>query len=113
MRVTFKTIIVASLFSFIALLSYGQTATVIKGKVTDKSGEAVIGANIYLQGTTIGTVADLEGNFVLKTNVTGDFTLVVSFVGMLQFEREVTLSGSETGVLISILISIGFWPSFI
>ena len=95
MRVTLKTIIVASLFSFIALLAYGQTATVIKGKVTDTSGESVIGANIYLKGTTIGTVADLEGDFTLKTNVSGDFILVVSFVGMLQFEREVTLSGSE------------------
>jgi len=95
MRVTLKTIIVASLFSFVALLSYGQTATVIKGKVTDTAGESVIGANIYLKGTTIGTVADLEGNFALSTSVEGDFILVVSFVGMLQFEREVSLSGSE------------------
>lgn len=95
MRVTLKTIMLASVFSLIALLSFGQTATVIKGKVADSSGEAVIGANVYLKGTTIGTVADLEGNFALNTSVKGNYTLVISFVGMLQFEREVTLSGSE------------------
>ncbi len=95
MRVTLKSIIVASVFSLIALVSYGQSATVIKGKVTDNLGESVIGANIYLKGTTIGTVADLEGNFALETNASGDYTLVVSFVGMLQYETEVSLSGSE------------------
>lgn len=95
MRVTLKSIIVASVFSLFALVSYGQTATVIKGKVTDNNGESVIGANIYLKGTTIGTVADLEGSFALETNASGDFTLVVSFVGMLQYETEVSLSGSE------------------
>ena len=95
MRVTLKSFIVASVFSLIALVSYGQTATVIKGKVTDTSGEAVIGANIYLKGTTVGTVANLTGNFSLTANVTGDYTLVISFVGMLQYEQEITLSGSE------------------
>ena len=95
MRVTLKSIMLASVFSLIALVSFGQTATVIKGKVTDASGEAVIGANIYLKGTTIGTVADLEGNFALTTNAEGEYTLVISFVGMLQYETDVTLSGSE------------------
>jgi len=36
------------------------------GKVTDVNGEPIIGANIFVPGTTIGTVTDVEGNYVLS-----------------------------------------------
>jgi len=74
---------------------FGQQATEIKGKVVDSGGESIVGANIYLEGTTIGTVADLEGNFTLTTRSQGTRTLVISFVGMLTVEREVELTGSD------------------
>ena len=35
---------------------------VVKGKVVDKGGEAVIGANILVKGTSTGAVTDLDGN---------------------------------------------------
>ncbi|MCA1757179.1 MAG: TonB-dependent receptor [Bacteroidales bacterium] len=95
MRSFIKSFIAVWVFSLIALVSYGQTATTIRGKVVDTSGESVIGANIYLKGTTVGTVADLEGNFVLRTQSTGEQILVVSFVGMLQYETPVTLRGGD------------------
>ena len=38
----------------------------IRGKVTDVNGEPIIGANIFVPGTTIGTVSDVEGNYVLS-----------------------------------------------
>ncbi len=74
---------------------FGQQATEIKGKIIDTSGESIVGANIYLAGTTIGTVTDLEGNFTLRTQSRGNYNLIVSFVGMLQIERPVDLSGAE------------------
>jgi len=77
---------------------FGQQTTEISGKVVDAKGESIVGANIYLDGTTIGTVADLEGNFTLKTSLRGSYTLVVSFVGMLQVERQVELTGSDIDI---------------
>lgn len=53
----------------------GQT---IRGKVIDNTGEAVIGANVSIKGTTNGVITDIDGNFVLN-NAKG--TLVISFVG--------------------------------
>lgn len=38
----------------------------IKGKVTDEKGEPIIGASVAYTGTNIGTVTDLNGEFILK-----------------------------------------------
>jgi len=83
-----------AIFVFVSNV-YGQVTTVITGKIIDSNGESIVGANIYLDGTTIGTVADLEGNFTLRTRAEGSRTLVISFVGMLTIERPVELTGSD------------------
>jgi TonB family protein len=56
-----------------------QTKTV-NGIVKQRNGEALPGAIIVIQGTTMGTVADAKGSFKLG-NVPDDGMLVVSFVG--------------------------------
>lgn len=61
-----------------AVQSFAQAITV-KGVVKDKTGEAVIGANVVVKGTTNGCITDFDGNFSLEANQ-GDI-LVVSFVG--------------------------------
>lgn len=54
--------------------------TVLSGKVTDSSsGEALPGVSIVVQGTTNGTISNLDGNFTLSAN-RGDVVLF-SFVG--------------------------------
>jgi len=54
----------------------------VEGKITDKDGEAVIGAIVTIKGTNIGTSTNENGQFSLKVpeeNANG--TLVVSYVG--------------------------------
>ena len=53
---------------------------VVKGKVVDKGGEAIIGANILVKGTSTGAVTDLDGNYTLS--VSPNATLVFSYIGM-------------------------------
>lgn len=43
-----------------------QENITIKGRVTDVNGEPIISANIFVQGTTIGTVTDVDGNYSLS-----------------------------------------------
>ena len=50
------------------------------GVVKDASGEAVIGASVTVDGTTNGTITDLDGNFSLS-NVPKGSTIKISFVG--------------------------------
>ena len=55
--------------------------------VTDASGP-VIGANVMVKGTTIGTMTDTEGKAILE-NIPAKAELVVSFVGYLTQEISV------------------------
>lgn len=58
-----------------------QQSGVVKGQVTDKNGEPVIGATVKVKNAAnVGTVTDFEGNFDLKGAPTNG-TLVVSYIG--------------------------------
>ncbi len=59
---------------------------VISGRVTSSSsGEPVIGATLYVEGTNIGVVTNLEGLYALQVDAGSSITLVASCLGM---ERE-------------------------
>jgi TonB-linked SusC/RagA family outer membrane protein len=57
----------------------------LSGNVKDENGEPVIGANIFLKGTSTGTVTDVNGNFDLNipNSAASKAELVVSYVGYL------------------------------
>src|SRR6056297_2718870 len=57
-----------------------QTGT-IRGKVTDaQTGESLIGASVYISGTTIGASADLDGNYSIEKVDPGTYKLVCKFI---------------------------------
>ena len=58
---------------------FSQTKTVT-GTVTDALNEPLIGVSVLIQGTTSGTVTDLDGNYSIA--VTPDNVLEFSYVGM-------------------------------
>ena len=63
----------------------------ITGKVTDKNSEPLIGANILVKGSAVGTVADVDGNYSLSVP-SGESTLVVSYTGYVTQEILTTAS---------------------
>ncbi len=64
---------------------------IIKGTVTDASlNEALPGVNIVVQGTTRGTISDIDGNYSIEAKQ-GE-TLVFSFIGYEQLERTIAAS---------------------
>lgn len=63
---------------FSASAQYGK----ITGKVTDaRTGEDLIGVNVIIEGTTIGTTTDLSGEYVIVGVRPGLYTLTASYVG--------------------------------
>jgi iron complex outermembrane receptor protein len=63
----------------VALL-YAQERSV-SGTVTDATtGEGIPGVNVLIQGTTSGSVSDIDGKFQLEVP-SGEVTLVLSYVG--------------------------------
>ena len=51
----------------------------ITGLVLDENNEPVIGASILIEGTTVGTITDYDGNFTIDAEV--GKTLIISYVG--------------------------------
>lgn len=59
----------------------------ITGTIVDNQGEAVIGANVSVKGTTVGTITDIDGRFSLE--VPEKSTLQVSYIGYMPQEIKV------------------------
>ena len=60
---------------------YSQNRS-LSGKVTDTSGEGLPGATVVVKGTSIGSIADVNGEFQLNVPEGNDQTLIVSFIGL-------------------------------
>lgn len=59
----------------------------IQGKITDVGGDPLPGVSISVEGTTYGTVTNLDGEFQL--DVPSEGVLVFSFIGMLTQKMEI------------------------
>ena len=62
---------------FLSVSAFAQST--ITGQVKDATGEPVIGASVLINGTSNGTVTDLDGNF--SVNVQPGATLTISYIG--------------------------------
>lgn len=70
-------------FMFIFLLLcpiVGYGAQRVKGTILDDQKEPIIGANIVVKGSSIGTISDIDGNFELSVN-NPDAILNISYIG--------------------------------
>ncbi|MFZ4454949.1 MAG: SusC/RagA family TonB-linked outer membrane protein [Bacteroidales bacterium] len=70
----------------------------IVGVVTDEKGEAIIGANIMIKGTTVGTITDLDGKF--KIDASEFATLVISYVG---YTPQQKLVGKQSNITVKLV----------
>ena len=93
-----KTIRIVKLISILFMVSFFSVfgnlpQPLVTGKVTDsETSEPLIGVNILIKGTTIGTITDLNGNYSIA--VSGENrVLVASFIGYVT--QEITYSGQS------------------
>ncbi len=85
----------------------------VSGKVTDSSGSPMPGVSVIVRGTTIGTISDTNGSYLL-TNVPENATLMFTFVGMkkqeIAVEGKTTINASlvEEAIGIEEVVAIGY-----
>lgn len=88
-----KEIFTLTLIMIWSLAAMAQSGTVT-GKVTSTDGEALVGASIFVQGTSTGTITDADGMFTLRVPE-GTHTLQVTYVGYADMESTVTISDGQ------------------
>jgi TonB-dependent starch-binding outer membrane protein SusC len=80
------------------LAQISSSQILVKGKVTDPAGEALVGATVLEKGTSNGTITDLEGAFSLNVR-SNESVLVISFTGFGSKEETV---GSRSMIDVSL-----------
>ncbi len=74
-----------------------QSTNYISGSVTDKNNDPLIGANINLKGTFMGSTTDFNGNYRIDNIDPGKYQLLVSYIGYKSQQAELYISrGSAT-----------------
>ncbi len=67
----------------------------ISGNIIDENGEPAIGTTIIIEGTAIGTTADISGNYYLNNIPIGTQTLVISFIGYNTIKHTIEIMENE------------------
>ncbi len=97
MKKTILSTVMVAIFSLFALTTFAQGT--IKGVIVDaENGEALIGASVVIEGTTIGTVTNIDGEFVLKSNP-GNYQINISYIGYVTNQMDVSVSSGQTNDL--------------
>ena len=74
-----KKVILLLSFAFMVSSLFAQNHLIVKGKLTDATGQGIPGVSIVVKGTTTGTITDVNGFYRLETPPQA--TLVYSFIG--------------------------------
>jgi hypothetical protein len=90
-----KIVLMLLLFIGFAMQGNSQSKIKITGEIVDTSGVPVIGAVVMAQGTTYGTVTDVNGKFVLELP-RGKYTLVINYTGYKSISKPVEVTGPAT-----------------
>ena len=91
------------LFSCFSLIAFSKGT--IKGKIVDsETKESLIGATVALEGTTAGTITDLDGSFKLEAGA-GTYNVKISFIGYVDQTISLAVSENQTKDLGEISLS--------
>lgn len=92
-------LLLATIFALLSLVIIPQQgyAQTIRGEVSDATtGEALIGANVIIQGTEKGTSTDIDGRYIIRNAPVGDLTLLFRYIGYESQEVGITVTEGET-----------------
>lgn len=84
---------------FVTCLAFVTMAQNVTGKVVDaETGEALIGASVAVQGTTVGTITDIDGSFALSLDGQSNKTLEIGYLGYATMLVD-AMNGGDLGMI--------------
>ena len=97
MRRSYTFFLIIFLLTMPVFIMYGQGSGQIRGVVKDSTtGDVLYGANVWLQGSSMGAAADIEGKYRITNVPAGSYTMVIRYIGYKQKELQVDVVGGRT-----------------
>ena len=93
-------LVLLSLFFFLGsatFQSFAQQSKTISGVITDETNSGVPGASIVIEGTSTGTVTDLDGKYSIRAS--SNDVLIISFIG---YKKQRINVGDQTSISVSL-----------
>ncbi len=87
------------LLMMVPIMLFGQGEGVLSGKVSDEKGKGIEFVNIAVMGSTIGVSSDARGYYKLSLPSDTTLTIVFSFIGFKQIEKQIILKAGEKRVM--------------
>lgn len=75
-----KNTVLVVLLLFVSSMN-AQVFGELSGNVTDQTGQPILGASVFLEGTQQGAQTDFDGNYRIENIVPGSYNLIVSYIG--------------------------------
>ena len=89
----------ACLITGLLLVSVGvfaQSSVTVKGTVKDSKGEPLVGAAVMLDGTTVGVVTDMEGNYTITFKPKADKAPKLVYSSISYVSQTIKVDGRTT-----------------
>lgn len=90
-----------------------QQGRMVSGMIVDQVGTPIIGANVIVKGTTLGSITDMDGKFVIP-DVPVDAVLQISYIGYKSLEvpvgtkTEFNITLSEDSEKLDEVVVVGY-----
>ncbi len=72
-----------------------QTGRIFGQVVDENSGDALPGASVFLQGTSLGAAADIHGNYYITNIPAGNYTLIARYLGYDDDSTDIQLGSNK------------------
>lgn len=95
-KLSIVSLVVTTMIVSSSQLLYCASSGKITGKITDATNnQPLAGANVILVGTSIGAVADFDGNFSISNVPAGSYSLKATYIGYETVTLKITLKDGE------------------
>ncbi|MGQ1947850.1 TonB-dependent receptor [Geofilum sp. OHC36d9] len=86
---------IAGLLFLVAHKLCAQNPSLVGHVTNQESNQPLTDANIYIPGTTLGTITDQNGQFILRNIKAGTYEVVVSCLGYHRFKQEMLIREAQ------------------
>jgi iron complex outermembrane receptor protein len=88
-----KKYLLLCVFLMMSVMAFAQTGG-IRGKVVDENNQPLPGVAISIDGTTIGSATDANGNYIITRLQAGNYNITAKFIGYVAYKATVTVANS-------------------